>query len=227
MLRTTLAALSAAAVASAASYAGLVNEIEQNGQAANNSVATAQILNAGAFSVNANPNVFGSLPTATISGRGGANDVDFYCFNATSGAAYFDVDGAGFDTYLALFDATGTLLADSDDSFPSDPGSTNDLDAFLGSYTITTAGWYYLAISRSGNFANATFTGSSFFQLQRPDGAFGGFGFVGATSSDSSFLASGVQLGSDYTLHVSVVPTPPALALLLTAGLSTRRRRRD
>lgn len=227
MLRTGVPIIGAIAVSCSAAFASLTNESELNGQSSNNSVASAQLLDAALFTPNGNSSVFGMLPTATIAGHGGANDVDFYRFSAGVGIGYFDVDGAGFDSYLALFDASGTLLADSDDSFPADPGSVSDLDAFLGTYTFAAAGTYFLAISRSGNFANATFTGSSFSQLTRPDGAFGGFGFVGSTLGDSSFLASGAQLGSDYTLHLSVVPAPSALALLLAAGAQARRRRRN
>jgi Bacterial pre-peptidase C-terminal domain len=209
-------------------HAGVVFEIESNGQAVNNGLSGAQFLAANAFTPNDNPNVFGSASTATIIGAGGGNDVDFFAFNASAGMSYFDIDGAGYDTYLALFDANGTLLADNDDSFPGDAGSGSQFDAFLGAYTLSSAGLYYIAVSRSGNFANATFTGSDFFQLSRPDGAFGGFGFIGATFGDSSFVNAGTQAGLEYTLHVSVVPGPGVTAVLASAlgGAFARRRRR-
>lgn len=217
----------ASAISIPTASADIAFETELNGTATNNSIALAQLLDNALFTPNANPNVFGALPTATIYGKGGANDVDFYCFStAFAGAAYFDIDGAGFDTYLALFDSTGTLLADSDDSFPPDPGSATHLDAILGTYMLASAGTYYLAVSRSGNFANATFTGGSFAELYRPDGAFGGFSFAAATYGNSSFLLNGSQLGLDYTLHLSVVPAPAALAAIGLSSLLVRRRRR-
>jgi len=201
--------------------------MELSGEMTNNGLGTAQFLNAFSFAPNADPNVFGSLLTASVFGQGGANDVDFYAFSAQAGTAYFDIDGGGFDSYLALFDANGTLLADNDDSFPADPGSASNTDAFLGTYSIGSAGIYYIAVSRSGNFANATFTGASFFELTRPDGAFGGFGFNGADFGDSSFLLNGAQPGDGgaYTLHVSIVPAPGALAVLVAAACCSRRRR--
>jgi MYXO-CTERM domain-containing protein len=220
------AALWLALAVPATLHADFVGELELNGTQINNSTATAQFLASSAFTTNNNPNVFGSGLTASVLGFGGGNDVDFYAFQASAGSATFDIDGGGFDSYLALFGADGTLLGDSDDSFPGDPGSSSQFDAFLGTYTLPTTGLYFIAVARSGNFANATFSGSSFFQLVRPDGAFGGFGFVGATAGDSSFLNSGSQTGLAYTLHVSVVPAPGVLGLAAIVGLGTGRRRR-
>ncbi len=215
-----------AALASSPSIASTIVELEANGQSLNNALAGAQFIAGSSFTANANPNVFGLMPTVTVMGKGGGNDIDFFAFNASPGTAYFDIDGAGFDTYLALFDANGTLIADNDDSFPGDPGSASSLDAFLGSYAITASGTYYLAVARSGNFANATFTGNDFHQLVRPDGAFGGFGFGNATFGDASFLTSGGQQGLDYTLHISAVPGPSALGLFAAALMARGRARR-
>lgn len=219
-------AIPLAALASSPTLASTLFEFEANGQSLNNSLAGAQFIAGSSFTANANPNVFGSMPTATVMGKGGGNDVDFFAFHASAGAAHFDIDGAGFDTYLALFDASGTLVADNDDSFPGDAGNGSQFDAFLGSYSILAEGTYYLAVSRSGNFANATFTGSDFTQLLRPDGAFGGFAFGNATFGDASFLASGGQLGSDYALHISAVPGPSGLGVLAIALVARGRARR-
>jgi hypothetical protein len=219
-------AIPLAALAASPALASTVFESELNGQSVNNLVAGAQFIGASSFTANGNPNIFGSTPTATVLGKGGGNDVDFFAFHASAGAAYFDIDGAEFDTYLALFDANGTLLADNDDSFPGDAGNGSQFDAFLGSYSILNEGTYLLAVARSGNFANATFTGNDFNELFRPDGAFGGFAFGNATFGDASFLNAGSQLGGGYTLHISAVPGPSALGVLASVVLLRRRGRR-
>ncbi len=205
-----------------------VFETENDGQASNNSLATAQQVLNTSFFVNTDPNVFGSLPTAIISGRSSASDIDFYAFSAPSGAAYFDIDLAApsLDTYLALFDASGTLLADNDDSFAPDAGSATDRDAFVGSILLS-GGNYFIAVASSGNFANATFTGLDPIELFRPDGGFGGFAFPGATPGDSSFLMSGAQSASQaYSLAITVVPAPGAVCLAAFASMIVSHRRR-
>ncbi|HEX2837497.1 MAG TPA: DVUA0089 family protein [Phycisphaerales bacterium] len=205
-----------------------VLESEADGSAINNSIASAQSVAPGAFAANINPNVFGALPTASVQGRLGLSDVDFYSFTAPAGNMYFDVDGAAptLDTYLALFSASGTLLADSEDSFPADPGSATDRDAFIGQINLP-AGAYFIAVAASGNFANATFTGPDPLELFRPDGEFGGFAFPAATTGDASFLTSGPQTSSlGYTLSITVIPAPSAAGLLAAAAALRLRRRR-
>lgn len=217
----------AVCAAGGAAIAADVAETETDGQVRNNTLVTAQLLSPGSFTLPMDASVFGAMPTATVLGRGGNNDVDFYAFQAGRGPVYFDIDGAGgFDTYLALFDSAGTLLGDDDDSFPADAGSDSDLDAFLGSFPIMSDGTYYIAVSRSGNFASASFSGSGFAELMRPDGAFGGFRFGDARPGDSSFELSGPQQGESYRLHITI-PAPGA-AGLAAAGLAVlgpRRRR--
>jgi len=207
--------------------AATVPETETNGTAVNNTTGTAQLIPAAAFEVNASPEVFGTLLTATVTGRGGGDDIDMFSFSSPGGIAYFDIDhgATGFDTYLALFDATGTLLADNDDSFPTDPGSLSDLDAFLGTVTLPGAGNYFIVVASASNAALATFTGTLFTELQRPDGAYGGFAFGNANPGDSSFASTGAQVGADYTLHISI-PAPASLfALAGIAAFPLRRRR--
>ena len=204
--------------------ADVVVENELGGQATNNTVALAQGIGAGFFTVAPRTDVFGMLPTASVSGFGGGDDVDFYSFQTGGGAAYFDIDGTSgrFDTYLALFDAAGTLLADNDDSFPADPGSVSDLDAFLGSITLE-SGNYFIAVASGRNTALASFSGDQFSELVRPDGEFGGFAFGNSDAGDSRFARDGVQGRDAYTLHITI-PSPAGLAAL--AGLVVVRRRR-
>jgi hypothetical protein len=213
---------SAATLASAST----ITELEVNGTASNNTLATAQAIGASSFTPNANPNVFGTLPTVTIQGRGGNGDVDFFSFVTKAGKAYFDIDNtqSGFDSVLSLFNSSGTLLAFDDDSLPPDPGSTSNFDAFLGSINLA-AGTYFIAVSDSGNLPNSLATATGFTDLFRPDNALGGSAVTGATPGDSTFFGSGTQGGLTYLLNISAagagvstkVPVPGTL-LLLSVG---------
>ncbi len=107
--------------------AGFTVESELNGTATNNTIATAQNIQAGfdgTLPANAF-NVAGNFSHTSISGRWGSPDVDFYSFTTLGGRAYFDIDNNpfAFDTILSLFDATNTLIAFDDDSGPADAGS--------------------------------------------------------------------------------------------------------
>jgi hypothetical protein len=220
-----LLAAAAAAVIAAPASAGIENEL--NGQRTNNTLATAQQISPASFSALANPNVFAGLPTASVSGRAGANDIDIYSFFSPGGTARFDIDSTsnGFDSTLALFDASGTLLAGNDDSFPTDPGSATDLDAFIGDIHLALPGVYYIAVSSSHNAPLASFTGDMFEELTRPDGAFGGFRYLDATPGDSSYALDGPQHGAAYELHITI-PSPGLAVCLLGAVVAGRRRAR-
>ncbi len=219
----------------------------------NNTIGTAQGVLFTDFTPNIDPNVFGNLPTATITGANGRTDIDFFSFQTGVGTGYFDIDNDPFtfDSILSLFDSTGTLLAYGDDSDPVDPGSAVNLDvngsvdAFLGTYTFTQAGTYYIVVTDfngdgvSTNFPNAAFVDPAGV-LTRPDGEFGGF-TVNGTPGDASFPLSGPQAGSPYTLNVSLsnptgasvnpVPEPSewlamGMASVSVGGLIIRARRR-
>ena len=206
--------------------ADTIPEAEANGAAVNNTLGSAQLIGPGAFTPASSPAIFGSTTTASVLGRNGGDDVDFFAFDVAGPVhAYFDVDGGAFDSYLALFRGDGTVLAANDDSFPADPGSASDLDAFVGVYTLPAAGRYYIAVSAAPNVPVAAFSGTDFPELFRPDGEFGGNAFVGADLGVSDYFASGPQLGAGYTLHISV-PAPGVAAVLGLGGLAASRRRR-
>lgn len=209
----------------AGAFASPVIETEANGQAANNSRATAQMLPLLAFSINADPNVFGNRLTVSVSGNSSGNDVDFYRFDTMGGPAYFDIDGtSGPDTYLALFDSAGTVVGDNDDSNAPDPGSSTGLDSFLGVIALG-PGTYYVAVASGGNSAAASFSGSMFTELFRPDGGVGGFAFLDADTGIDSFARSDVQLaGQAYTLNITI--PAPGTALAAVGALAFLRRRR-
>lgn len=203
--------------------AGNVNELENNGFASNNSRASAQAIAAASFTANNSPSVFGGLPTASVRGRLGGDDVDFFSFATAGGTAYFSTTNtSNLDTYIALFRSDGTLMGDNDDAQHLG-GSA--FDSFLGSFNLG-AGSYFIAITSGKNSANASFSGSIFNELQRPDNGFGGFAFGDADLGDDSFARSGVQLdGGAYTLNITI-PTPGSLAALSLAGLLAAGRRR-
>jgi hypothetical protein len=205
-------------------FAGDVNELENNGFASNNSRASAQNIAAASFTANNSPNVFGTLPTASVRGRLGGDDVDFFSFSTAGGLAYFSTTNtSNVDTYIALFRSDGTLLGDNDDAQHL---GGSPFDSFLGSFNLG-AGSYFIAITSGKNSANASFSGSIFNELMRPDSGFGGFAFGDATLGDDSFARSGVQIGDgEYTLNITI-PSPGSLAALSIAGLLAARRRRD
>jgi hypothetical protein len=217
-------------------FASTINELEVNGSATNNTLSSAQVISGSSFTTNTNPNVFGSLPTVSIQGKGGNGDVDFFSFVTRGGKTYFDIDGAlaAFDTILSLFNSKGKLIAFGDDSVPPDPGSASDKDAFLGSIDLP-PDTYYIAVSDFGNFPNALSSGTGFSDLFRPDGAIGGTAITGATTGDTTFGTSGTQGGQLYTLHISSagsgaakVPLPGSLMLLSIGGvafLASRKRK--
>jgi hypothetical protein len=222
-----------------------VIEAEVTGTATNNTTAGAQAIPDASFTTPVPPTVFDppGWPTATVSGKGGGNDVDFYSFSTAGGGALFDIDNAvfTFDTVLSLFTGAGTLIAWNDDSDPADPGSaagagddgTDALgDSFIGTI-ILPAGNYFIAVSQYPNFANAIFSIATQDALVRPDGGFGGWLVGGATPGDSSFTSNGNDMGLAYTLHISlespgVIPEPQTYALMLAGlgllGFAARRR---
>jgi hypothetical protein len=218
----TAAAMLLAAMSAAGS---IVTEIEADGSAVNNNVATAQTLVISAFTLPAPASVFNppGYATATVQGSGG--------FFGYGGRVLLDMDNPvpSFDPLIALFDSNGTLLAYSDDSM-LDSGSVNPIDSFIGSYLLPAAGYYFVAISESPNFPTVALTGTE-TPLTRPDRIAGGFAVSGVSAGVSTFDFNGVQPGgADYTLHISAqspVPEPGSLALaggaLIVVGCLKRR----
>lgn len=209
-----------------AGYAGVVTEVDAGG-----TLATAQVIDMSQFTLPqpADTYVFG--PTLTIQGTGGGEDVDIYQLTfATAVTIIVDVDDmTGFDTYVALFDWDGRLIAFNDDS-GDDPGSSSALHSFLGVYSLPAAGTYYLSVSEALNPPNVVSGGLTLMELFRPDGVQGGWAVDGA-SVDSSFLANGEEGQDAYTIHISQTPEPSTWVLLglglagVVAG--TRRRKRS
>ncbi|MBI3879675.1 MAG: DVUA0089 family protein, partial [Verrucomicrobia bacterium] len=82
---------------------------------------------------------------------GSPTDVDMFSFTVQAGQRIsFDIDqaSAGFDSYIRLFNGSGTQLAFSDDN--RGPGETNSQNSYL-EFTFTNAGTFYLGVSGFGN----------------------------------------------------------------------------
>jgi hypothetical protein len=91
----------------------------------------------------------------------GAVDVDLYKFTAAAGQKLgFDVDpatGSTLDSYLRVFNASGSVLASNDNR--AAPGETLAKSAYV-EYTFTTAGTYYVGVSGAPNSAYNPTTGT-------------------------------------------------------------------
>lgn len=129
---------------------------------ANDSTASAQVLNRNSFTVGDNvllPD--DSLPSATISGTISTdNDIDFFAITLEAGEKLvLDVDRTlssdpappEFDTMLRIYDSNGALIVGPADDSPSDPGSDVDYDGnqtldSLVSFRAPTSGTYYFSI---------------------------------------------------------------------------------
>lgn len=220
-----------------AANAAIISEAETS-PGDNDTSAMAQALNMSDFTPNSDPNVFGTLPTISINGAiGAAGDIDFFSFMGLGGeTTYFDIDNThDLDTFLSLFNSSGTLIAGGEDSTPADAGSASDIDSFLGVFSLPTDGTYFIAVSQSGNNPNALNDPNAMFAgLTRPDGEpSGGFAVSGA-ASDQTFSGGATGATGAYTLNFSrsVVPAPePGTMSLMAIGLAslgaaTRKRRK-
>lgn len=81
-------------------------------------------------------------------------DVDMYSFTVTAGQHVgFDIDtanGSTLDSYVTLFDASGNSLATNNDGTATNESAS--ADSYL-TYTFSSAGTYYLAVSSAANTA--------------------------------------------------------------------------
>lgn len=121
-------------------------------QATNNgSIATA-VATAGAFDVDANPDITNasSMPHATINATAFGGAVEYYRIDVTvaGSQAIFDIDGGGTldDSIVELVNSAGTLLA-TNDTGTGDASFPGHDDAYL-TYTFATTGTYYIRVGR-------------------------------------------------------------------------------
>ena len=117
----------------------------------NGSIATA-LNTAGAYDIDANPNIANSttIPHATVNATAAGGAVEYYRIDVTAAGAQaiFDIDGAGSltDSILQLLDSNGNVLA-TNDTGPGDPGTTVNDDSYI-TFTFTSPGTYYVAVGR-------------------------------------------------------------------------------
>jgi Bacterial Ig-like domain len=174
-------------LASGVALAAVVPEAEPN-----DSIAAAQAIEATSFDLTQDPNITDSttVPHATVNGTGN-NTVDYYSFTVTQAGTVgtFDIDrtesgpGFGYDSYMALFDSSGTLFGFGNDG-PADPGSTDD--------------------SGGAGMSNDPFEINTFFT---PGTYYIGVGECCGTDG----APTPVPNTATYDLHVSIaVPPPPA-----------------
>jgi len=191
-------------------YASVVVESEAVGVDANSSPGTAEAIPSTAFTQPEPPTVFPrpNSFTATITGFGGGNDVDFYAFSTIGSGPNVllaDMDrpvAAQFDEMIAIFDSSGTLIAFDDDSAP-DAGDLNGIFIpFVGSFTIP-PGNYFVAVSQFANFPTV-FNCPNNQNLIKPDGNSGGQATMGCAFGVSSYDANSVGGSVPYTLHLSL-----------------------
>ena len=165
--------------------------------------------------------VTGSGPLLSITGTMNDPDVDMYQIYIYDPAG-FSAYATGWDPMLFLFDQSGMGVYGDDDS-----GGTG-FDAFLpagDTYSPTTAGIYYLAISEFALHPNSA-SGSIFsgYPTLSPTGP-------GAGSPVSSWSGATWGIGGDYTIELTGAAHIPAPGAILLGGIgvglvSWLRRRR-
>lgn len=136
-------------------------------------------------------------------------------FSATTTLSDFSTNA--FDTSLFLFNAAGYGVVANDDDPKVGPTST------LASFTVSTSGYYFLAIAGAG-YTPVSSDGAIFGSLSNgaqagPTGIGGGKALSGWSSTTSEGDAYEIVLQGAYAGPVSVVPEP-GNALMLLAGLA-------
>ncbi|EGF93055.1 hemolysin-type calcium-binding repeat 2 copies family protein [Asticcacaulis biprosthecium C19] len=140
-------------------YRTAAQTIDETTLASHATIATALALAPLGFGVNSDPDIADAttVPHVTVIGNGGGNTYDMYSFvvEAAGVVGTFDIDlTAVLDSFVELYDASGTRLAYDDDAAVTEgAGGSYAANDSLLSYTFAAAGTYYL---RVGRFATAT-----------------------------------------------------------------------
>ena len=186
-------------------------DISDTGATLHDVIANAMVIARASYFLNANPDITDATtaPHATIHATGN-NDYRMYAVtvDAAGVVGTFDIDHnlGGLDTYVRLYDASGTLLGSSDDH-AVDPGSTGTTDSFL-TYTFTSSGTYYVEVAKynhvvipttGGYDLNISLAGNSYATYGNDtldggagndslDGGLGTDTMTGGTGDDSYFV---------------------------------------
>lgn len=146
LTRSTLVSffLATAMMAASVAQASYVNEAEPN-----DSLATAQSLNP-YFSTNFDSIITNSTSMAHASVNGtGDGTWDYYSFNLSAASdVIFDIDYGMFDvdSYIKIFNSSGTQINQNDDGGVNDAGTSHGYDSFLN--TNLAAGLFYVAVGQ-------------------------------------------------------------------------------
>ncbi len=141
-----------------------LGDIAEN-EAGNNTVFGPQPLSNGAqglagFSVAANGDITSCYDRASRDDQLVRNNgsADVYAFYTTGGSVTIDIDNSsgGFDSFVELLDANGTVVGSNDNSGSLDSGSATKNDSFLSVPGPLAAGVYYVRVTDSnGSGASA------------------------------------------------------------------------
>jgi len=131
--------------------------------AANDSTATAQVIDRNTLTVNANPDLTNqALPSATIQGNiVTINDIDYYAITLQIGEQIIlDIDHStgGLDPFVRIFGPNGGELGFNDDLVSFDPGSvptiaSHNTDSYL-TFRAPTTGTFYFSVESFGDLNN-------------------------------------------------------------------------
>ncbi|HEX8574354.1 MAG TPA: M10 family metallopeptidase C-terminal domain-containing protein [Allosphingosinicella sp.] len=140
-------------------------------QSVNNGSTATAVNTAGAYDVDANPNIINStsVPHATINATAAGGAVEYYRIDVTAAGTQgvFDIDGTGTltDSILELIDSAGNVLA-RNDTGPGDMGTTVNDDAYI-SFTFAAPGTYYIRVGgfTSGQVAAQPMQAGQTYQL--------------------------------------------------------------
>ena len=193
----------------AAAEAAGVNELEADGTASNNSLATAEAIPPSAFTLPVPATVFDppGFRTASLIGFGGGPDLDIFRISG-HGTLLLDVDNAVgpccLDTVLLVWNSSGVPLAVVDDFSPNDDGTETSHDSLI-LLDLPGPGVYFVGVGRSLNWTECAL----------PD-----------CTVDGAFFANGPQPSegaAGYLLFLSLehphrVSVPPTLALIVSFG---------
>jgi uncharacterized delta-60 repeat protein len=158
----------------------------------------------------------GEIATDSISN---STDVDMYYVNVPAGATFnFDIDqtsGSSLDSYLRLFNSSGTQLTANDNG--AAPGETLGVSSYI-SYTFATAGDYYIGVSGAPNKSYSAVTGNGDVA-----GSTGGYSLTvsvpsGTDPDDTISTARTLAMNSTISDSISTSEDVDAYKFTATAG---------